>query len=555
MSDVGRINVLGLGSGLDLQGIVDKFRQIESAPIKRMEAQKDYYEQRLTEYDWLTSQVLDLKSDILDLSLESTYMSRTAEVSGSAVSARADIGALNGTYDVEVSQLARKSLWESSQGFAEKSDVVATSDDVLEITVGDKSFSVLVSANTTLQGLADLINNATDNPGVTASVIDTGDPATPYRLVLQANDTGEENRIVVTQELSGLGFDEITAKPNIVRTNNYANPTDIVTTTDTSLTVQVGDGEAKVINIAANTTLEDLVDVINNAMSNTSLKAYMRRDAAGNYFIDLRSPDPLTITDDPSGLFPNVVESAGESLNAFVKVDGLQYQRNSNEIDDIIPGVTLSLKDVGSSKVSVSSNYDDIKTKFKDFVEKIGKLFQDLQQKMGVDQETGQEGPLYGSEVARNLIRDLQDGLLTVVHNPDGPQSLFDLGLNFSRDGTISLDETKLAQAIEENPEGVKRLLVGDEQEGITGIADKINQTLQRYLGADGLISIEQKGVEGRITRLDNDISREQQRVEAYISTLQRQFMALDEYIQHLNNLSSYLDAQFKSIQGGSEKK
>ncbi len=555
MADVGRINVLGLGSGLDLQGILDKFREIESQPVKRMEEKKDYYEQRLTEYDWLTTQVLDLKSDILDLSLESSYLARKADVSGGAVEARADVGALKGTYNVEVAQLARKSLWESKEGFAEKGSAVVSSDDALEIAVGDKSFSVLVPAGTTLEGLVDLINNAEDNPGVKASLIDTGDPTAPYHLVLQAEDTGEDHRIVVTQELSGLGFSEITAPPNIVRSNNYSNPTDVVTTVDTTLSIQVGDAPAKTITVAANTTVQDLVDQINQEMQDTSLRAYLRRDENGNYFIDLRSPDPISITDDPSGLFPNVVESNGESLNAFLTVDGIQYQRGTNEVNDIIPGVTLTLREAGNSTVYVTSDYEDIKTKFKDFVDKVNTLIQDLRQKMSVDEETGEEGPLYRSEVAESLIRDLQDGLLATIHNPNGPQSLFDLGLNFNRDGTITLDEDKLVQAIDENPEGVKKLLVGDEEEGIEGLATKLDQALQRYLGPEGLIAIEQKGVQGRIDRLDKDISREQQRVDAYIATMQQQFMALDQYIQQLNNMSTYLDTQFKSIMGLSEKK
>ncbi len=555
MSDVGKINVLGLGSGLDLQGILDKFREIERQPIERMEAEKDYYENRLNEYDWLNTQVLDLKSDILDLSLESTYLTREASVTGSAVEASADLGALTGSYTVEVSQLARRSLWQSSSGFANSSDVVTTSDDVLQIAVGDENFSILVPANTTLQGLADLINNDENNPGVKASVVNTGSPSNPYHLVLQAQNPGEENRIVVTQELSDLAFEEVTGKPNITRSNNYANPTDVVTTADTTLTIQVDSLSAKTINIPANTTLEDLVDLINEEMSDTSLKAYLMRDASNNYFIDLRSPETINITDDPSNLFPNQIETNGESLNAFLTVDGISYQRGSNSINDIIPGVTLTLKQTGSSTVFVSSDYENIQNLFSSFIEKVNNLIQDLREKMSVDQETGENGPLYRSSVAEDLIRDLQDGLLTTIDNPNGPKSLFDLGVNFNRDGTITLDEETLSQAIANNPEGVKTLLVGDEDTGLEGIAQKINDALQRYIGANGLIAIEQKGVQGRIDRLETDIERAEERVDAYIDTLQKQFRALDEYLNSLNELSSYLDLQFKSIMGLTEKR
>ncbi len=554
VSSVGTINVLGIGSGLDLQGILDQLREIERQPIEDMEAEKDYYEQRLTEYDWLNTQVLDLKSTILDLSLESTYLSRDVSSSGSAVEATADIGALTGNYTVEVSQLARKSLWQSTTGFSSPSDTVNSSADVLQISVGDQSFSVLVPAGTTLQGLADLINNASDNPGVTASVVNTGSPSYPYRLVLQANDTGENNRIVVTQELSDLSFEEVVAQPNIIRSDYYANPTDVVTSSDTSLTIQVGNLSPKIINIAANTTLQDLVDLINEEMSDTSLKAYLMRDSSGNYFIDLRSPETITITDDPSNLFPNEIQTNGESLNAFLTVDGIEYQRGSNSINDIIPGVTLTLKDTGSSTITVSSNYEDVKNKLKSFVEGVNDLIQTLREKMSIDEETGEEGPLYDSSVAESLIRDLQRGLLETVNNPYGPDSLLELGVNFDRDGTITFDEETFDNAMRENPEGVEKLLVGDDDANITGIAENLNDILQSYLGPSGLIAIEQQGVENHIDSLEDEIARAEKYVDDYMYTLEQQFMALDQYIQSLDQLSTYLEMQFNSILNLTEK-
>ncbi len=553
MSDVGTINVLGIGSGLDLQGILDQLREIERQPIEQMESEKDYYENRLTEYDWLTTQVLDLKSTILDLSLESTYLSRDVSSSGSAIEATADVGALTGNYTVDVSQLAHKSLWQSATGFSSPSDTVNTSEDVLQISVGDQSFSVLVPANTSLQGLAELINNATDNPGVTASVVDTGSPSYPYRLVLQANNTGENYRIVVTQELSNLSFEEVTGQPNIIRSGFYSNSTDIVTDVDTSLTIQVDSLSSKTINIAANTTVEDLVDLINENMNDTSLKAYLMRDSSGNYFIDLRSPESITIIDDPSNLFPNEIQSNGESLNAFLTVDGIQYQRTSNSISDIIPGVTITLKDTGSSTISVSSNYEEVENLFSSFIENVNSLIQTLKEKMSVNEETGEEGPLYDSSVAENLIRDLQRGLLETVNNPYGPDSLLELGVTFNRDGTISLDEETFDNAIRQNPEGVEKLLVGDEDSNMTGIAESLNDTLQSYLGSNGLIAIEQQGVEGRIDRLEDEIARSEKYVDDYMYTLEKQFMALDQYIQSLSETSSYLDMQFKSILGLTE--
>ncbi|AEH44336.1 flagellar hook-associated 2 domain-containing protein [Thermodesulfatator indicus DSM 15286] len=553
----GKINVLGLGSGLDLQGLLDNLRTIEEKPIKALEAKKDFYEKRLTEFDWLNTKVLSLKSKSLDFSLESTYLTRQVSVSGSAITAEADVGALEGNYTVEVNQLARKSLWQS-QGFAESSSVITPSgDDVLQIQVGDKNFSVLVPQGTTLEGLADLINNSEDNPGVEAKVVNTGAATNPYRLVLKAKDAGEDHRIVVTQELSGVSFEEITGTPNIWSSAQYTNPEDVINNTGSTITLNINVGEASItVDVPDGTTLSGLVDLINNASDNSSLKAYLMRNSDGNYTVQLRSPDAISVTQSPDTptLFSEV-NSNGESLNAFLTVDGISYQRNSNSINDIIPGVTINLKEIGTSSLSVSANYDDIKEKFKSFIDEISSFVKELGDKMSFDVETGEEGPLYRSNAAESLMRDIRNVLTVSFSGNEHIRSLFDLGLNFNRDGSITLDEKKLEKAFAEHPEEIKKLFLGDDDNNFQGIAEKINDTLQKYIGPTGFIALEQKTTERNIEDVKRNIAMSQERVDRYIATLQRQFMALDEYVQQLNNLSSYLDVQFKSMMGLNQKK
>jgi len=559
MADIfGKINVLGLGSGLDLQGLIDQLRQIEEKPIESMEAKKDFYESRLTEFDWLNTKVLSLKSMALDLSLESNYLLRNVSVSGTSISAEADVGALEGSYRVDVEQLARNSLWQS-QGFSAKDAVInPDSDDVLQIQIGEEEFSLLVPQGTTLEGLADLINEHTENPGVEAKVIDTGSAADPYRLILKSKETGESQRIVVTQELQGMDFEEVIGTPNIWRTDLFSAPDEVINDSGETITLNISVGSQEIsVDVADGTTLSELKDLINEAAENSSLRAYLIRDEAGNYFLDLRSPESLSVTQSPDTptIFPNQIEDNGESLNAFLSVDGISYERGTNEIADIIPGVTLKLQTTGESFLTVTANHDKIKETLVSLVEEVNGFLQELREKMAFDLETGEEGPLYRSNAAESLIRDLRDVLSMNFPGNENITSLFDLGLNFNRDGTITIDEEKLEEAIANHPEEIKTLMIGDEEKNITGLADKLNETLQKYLGTSGLIALEQDTTERYIENLDKNIALAQERVDRYIATLQRQFMALDQYIQELNDMSSYLDVQFKSILGLTEDK
>ncbi len=554
----GKINVLGLGSGLDLQGLLDQLREIEEKPIERLEQKKDRYESKLTEFDWLNTQIISLKSKALELSFESTFMERQVSVSGTAVSVEAEIGALNGAYQISVEQLAHKSMWQS-QGFSEQNASVASNDDVFQIAVGDKSFSVLVSKGTTLQGLADLINKAEDNPGVEAKVVNTGDPNNPYRLILKAKETGEGHRIVVTQELSQMSFEEVSGIPNIWRTNFYSNPEDVVNNSGSTINLTIQNGEEEIsIEIPDSTTLSELVDLINEASSkNSYLRAYLIRNTNGEYFVDIRSPESLFISQSPSTpqIFPKQIEDNGQSLNSFFILDDIRYQRETNSINDIIPGATINLKETGSAFFEIQSSYEEPKEILKSFIEEVNNFLGKLREKMSFDLETGEEGLLYRSSAAESMIKDIRTILTSIVSQNKHIKTFFDLGLDIKKDGSIALNEKKLEEAFNNYPEEIKNLLVGNEKQNLTGLADRLNEIFQKYLGPSGLIALEQKTTEKYIENLNRNISLAKLRVDRYMDTLMRQFMALDHYIQELNDLSSYLDVQFKSLSGLTEKK
>ena len=88
---------------------------------------------------------------------------------------------------------------------------VTTSDTTLAYKLGTsgQTVNVAVPANTTLTQLADLINKASDNPGVTATVVNSGTGANPFHLVLTANKTGEDNRISIVTPLTDLALTEL----------------------------------------------------------------------------------------------------------------------------------------------------------------------------------------------------------------------------------------------------------------------------------------------------------------------------------------------------------
>src|SRR6266511_3861098 len=210
MSSSGTISSLGVGSKLDLQVTLDKLRQVDDGAVTTLQTKEAKAKTQLVAFDSVNAKFLAVKTNTLSLSLESNFL--TKKISGTnddVASATAALGIPDATHDLEVTRLATKSSFQSD-GVATANTVVTTSDTTFAYKLGasGQTVNVAVNANTTLTQLADLINKAPDNPGVTASVVDSGTGTTPFSLVLTANKTGENNRLSIVTPLTDLSLTE-----------------------------------------------------------------------------------------------------------------------------------------------------------------------------------------------------------------------------------------------------------------------------------------------------------------------------------------------------------
>jgi flagellar hook-associated protein 2 len=210
---VGSITSLGVGSNLDLQNILDQLREVESVPLQSLKQQQTTVEARLAEFDTVQANFLTVKSHALNLSLSSNFLTKEITVANpDALTATVATGTGNRTDTIEVTRLAAFSSFQSD-GFADGSAAVNTSgaDQTFAYKLGatGETISLTVIDGTTLQQLAGLINDAANNPGVTATIINDGAESNATRLVLQAKNSGENNRITLVTPLPGLPFTEI----------------------------------------------------------------------------------------------------------------------------------------------------------------------------------------------------------------------------------------------------------------------------------------------------------------------------------------------------------
>lgn len=195
------ITSLGIGSGLDINKTVSDLIAAERQPTEnRLAAAEQEYKAKFSAYGTLQSAVSLFNDSLSGLRNPSTFESRSASSSNTDLfTATASTSAVAGTYEIEVLARAEQHKLMSAADQGWSSDT-AIGTGTLDIGVGDSSFQVTIdSSNDTLEGIRDAINEASDNAGVTASIINVDDSGgdTEARLVLTADDPGTANAVTV----------------------------------------------------------------------------------------------------------------------------------------------------------------------------------------------------------------------------------------------------------------------------------------------------------------------------------------------------------------------
>jgi flagellar hook-associated protein 2 len=211
------IQSLGVGSGLALDDLVTQLLDAERVPAEaRIEEREESLDAIISGVGQLRSRLSDFEDSVEEITRNFSTSTRTAVVDNpddddedpdtGTISAEASNSATRGIFEVEVSQLASGSRIETAAavdgGFAASTDaVLSTGTGSLTFSVGtENSFTINLSAGTTLTQFRDAINSADDNFGVNASIINTGTADGGARLVFSSEITGAGNDLVINND-------------------------------------------------------------------------------------------------------------------------------------------------------------------------------------------------------------------------------------------------------------------------------------------------------------------------------------------------------------------
>jgi flagellar hook-associated protein 2 len=188
------ITSAGLGSGLDIEGLVSKLVAAEGQPASvRLNTKEAKLQTDLSALGSLKGALSAFQTSLQGLKDVSAFQARTAISSNTDLfTVSADSSAVAGSFSIKVEQLAQSAKMRSGDF---TSDTAVPGAGTLAIGLGASSFDITVASDTTLAGIRDAINKASDNPGITATLIkvDSGS-----QLVLTSDKVGAANAISIT---------------------------------------------------------------------------------------------------------------------------------------------------------------------------------------------------------------------------------------------------------------------------------------------------------------------------------------------------------------------
>ncbi|MBR0784407.1 flagellar filament capping protein FliD [Bradyrhizobium iriomotense] len=241
-----------------------------------------------------------------------------------------------------------------------------------------------------------------------------------------------------------------------------------------TFSIGLSGGATSDITVTSTMSLQDVVDAINAQTSTTNVQASIVQVSSTSYQMVLTgTEDAADITysstsgddimselgvTDSSGGFTNVIQ---EAQSAEFTLDGISMTRDTNDISDVLSGVTFSLlqatPDGTSLNISIETDTSQIESALETFVTNYNAFRDEViaQQATATDGTADSSAVLFGDGTMRNIMDALQNALNSTV----GGMTMADLGLSFNENNELELDTSTLSDILSTNLSGVTKLL------------------------------------------------------------------------------------------------
>jgi len=552
------------------------------------------YQSLSSVYSILSSKLDKFKSLLTNLrSTESSSLfnaKSAASSNTSFITASAGNSASVGAYGIRVNQLAKNDLLVSQELSSTLANAV-TGTQYFTVKTGDGSGGEYISNievaltgtetnQTVMEKIRDAIN--ADKAVVSSSSMSTSSSYSGGTSTFKINLNGTEKSITVNgggtyedlidelvskinTDISGVTAEKVVDSPNpgdvklkltVGDASKYISIThesgfDLVSDLNIGVTKEKGASgivTASVLSPVSGfsqftlTTKETGVDFRIKELSDNS--TYSALSSIGlNLGSDRPTFNQSTDPDTTGYVYSDI--TVNSQLNAIIEFNGLNIQRNSNVVSDLVSGVTFSLKSLmeptdPNVNVTVTADTSSIKTKIEDFITQFNDIYTYIKAQQESSNTTGR-GVLSSDGNASTLLSTLSELVYSKVPgiSDQNINTLYQIGLTFNSNTGLSIsDSSKLEQKIRDNGDEIAALFNSTD-----GISNALYNKINPYLGIEGYLSKSKSNFESNIKALnDRKIAGEKRINKSSIILRQRyeQLQAQLASILTIQNFFSY---------------
>jgi flagellar hook-associated protein 2 len=522
------------------QSMINQTMTVERQPYLQFQADRDNLKVQIGVYEDVQDNLTSLHSSIKALLSTNEFyefkLGRSTNITTSSdynvISATASSSAIQGNYDVSVTNIARAERYAS----AEQSSIdLALGKTGTFWLGGTGTASASVTPTDVVTGVGNVaIDASTTELGTGTYTLETRevDGQKQFRLV------DSDGKAVSISNQSSIGsytasWQDIPDGVNTIDTKRGLNFT--LDSTGTTTQTEIDYTAAGVsFEITAEDTLQDIANTINEM--DQSYGREIEATIVGKQLIlsaKNTGLDHTMIFSDGAGLGLAVNQTA---LNANFSVNGINLVRSSNKgLTDVISGVSLNLEydaNGQSATLNISDDYSEAKNLINDFVKNYNTALSHLTNKIKIekdnDSDTYTRGPLANDYSFVGLRRDILDIASASISNTGALSYLEQLGITLEQNDEdptkyeMKVDTSVFEEAMSTNPDDVVALL--------DKFMARFDSTLGQFTGDSGYLdsqidsandSIE--ALEDRMDLLDTRLTRREESLISQYAAMQAQ--------------------------------
>ena len=251
-------------------------------------------------------------------------------------------------------------------------------------------------------------------------------------------------------------------------------------------------------------------------------------------------------------------QSLQTATNASFTVNGLNVTRSSNTVNDVIDGVTLDLytTTTGAARIDLNRDTAGIKDNIKGLVTAYNDFEETLKILGDRSSEVEDFGGVLAGESVLQTVRTQVRNLVTSTSSTPGTtiQAARDVGLSLDRFGKLTLDETKLDTALQNNFIEVSTMFsAGTNNQSIfsqapAGLAGGAFNSIDRMLRSTGLIEAQSRSATDQIAKFKEELTNIEERMERLMTRYMTQFTAMESIVGNSNSMREGLKNTFEGM-------